>query len=79
MVMAGSWCDVLGQEAGTPRPCTRPADLSVVPGGGWGRGEGRPAFDQYPAEVAALADACARAAAVTGDSTWLTGVEMSVT
>jgi hypothetical protein len=29
--------------------------------------------------VAALADACARAAAVTGDSTWLTGVEMSVT
>jgi hypothetical protein len=44
-----------------------------------GRGEGRPAFDQYPAEVAALADACARAAAVTGDSTWLTGVEMSVT
>jgi hypothetical protein len=29
--------------------------------------------------VAALADACARAADVTGDSAWLTGVEMSVT
>ncbi len=44
-----------------------------------GRGEDRPSFNQYQAEVAALADACARAAAVTGDSTWLTGVEMSVT
>jgi hypothetical protein len=58
---------------------TRNGHLSVVPAGGWGRGEGRPSFDQYPAEVAALADACARAAAVTGDGTWLTGVEMSVT
>ena len=29
--------------------------------------------------LAALADACARAAAVTGDTSWLTGVEMSVT
>jgi hypothetical protein len=28
--------------------------------------------------VAALADACVRAAAVTGDSGWLTGAEMSV-
>jgi hypothetical protein len=58
---------------------TRGGHLSVVPTGGWGRGEDRPAFDQRPAEVAALADACARAAAVTGDSTWLSGVEMSVT
>ncbi len=57
---------------------TRNGHLSVVPAGGWGRGENRPAFDQYPIEVAALADACARAAAVTGDTTWLTGVEMSV-
>jgi hypothetical protein len=53
--------------------------LSVVPAGGWGRGEDRPSFDQHPSEVAALADACARAAAVTGDTTWLTGVAMSVT
>jgi hypothetical protein len=58
---------------------TRDGHLSVVPAGGWGRGESRPAFEQHPVEVAALADACARAAAVTGDSTWLAGVEMSVT
>ena len=57
---------------------TRNGHLSVVPTGGWGRGEDRPAFDQQPSQVAALADACTRAAAVTGDSTWLTGVEMSV-
>jgi len=58
---------------------TRNGHLSVVPAEGWGRGEDRPAFDQYPSQVAALADACTRAAAVTGDTTWLTGVEMSVT
>jgi hypothetical protein len=58
---------------------TRDGHLSVVPTGGWGRGENRPAFDQHPIEVAALADACTRAAAITGDTTWLTGVEMSVT
>jgi hypothetical protein len=58
---------------------TRSGHLSVVPVDGWGRGEGRPAFDQRPIEVSALADACTRAAAVTGDGTWLTGVEMSVT
>jgi hypothetical protein len=58
---------------------TRNGHLSVVPAGGWGRGEDRPSFDQYPSQVAALADACARAAAATGDTTWLSGVEMSVT
>lgn len=57
---------------------TRDGHLSVVPAKGWSPGEDRPAFDQQPAEVAALADACMRAAAVTGDSTWYTGVEMSV-
>jgi hypothetical protein len=57
---------------------TRDGHLSVVPVGGWGPGEGRPAFDQQPIEVAALADACMRAATVTGDSSWLAGVEMSV-
>jgi hypothetical protein len=50
----------------------------VVPAGGWSLGEARPAFDQQPIEVAALADACARAATVTGDSIWLAGVSMSV-
>jgi hypothetical protein len=57
---------------------TRDGHLSVVPTGGWGLGEGRPAFDQQPIEAAALADACMRAAAVTSDSGWLAGVEMSV-
>jgi len=57
---------------------TRDGHLSVVPAGGWGPGEVRPAFDQQPIEVAALSDACMRAAAVTGDSSWLRGVEMSV-
>jgi len=57
---------------------TRDGHLSVVAVGGWGPGEDRPAFDQQPIEVAALADACMRAATVTGDSSWLAGVEMSV-
>jgi hypothetical protein len=57
---------------------TRNGHLSVVPAGGWGQGESRPGFDQQPIEVAALADACARAAAVTGDSSWRSGVGMCV-
>ncbi len=57
---------------------TRDGHLSLVPVGGWSAGEARPAFDQQPIEVAALADACARAAAVTEDSSWLAGVSMSV-
>lgn len=57
---------------------TRNGHLSVVPVGGWGQGERRPGFDQQPIEVAALADACARAAAVTGDPSWLNGVGMCV-
>ena len=57
---------------------TRNGHLSVVPTTGWSLGESRPAFDQQPIEVAALADACQRAAMVTGDSSWLAGVEMAV-
>jgi hypothetical protein len=57
---------------------TRRGHLSVVPAGGWGHGDPRPGFDQQPLEVAALADACARAAAVTGDTSWLTGVGLCV-
>src|SRR4051794_2025085 len=38
--------------------------LSVTPAGGSGPGDDRPGFDQQPIEVAALADACARAAGV---------------
>lgn len=52
--------------------------LSVTPAGGQGPGDRRPAFDQQPIEVAALADACARAAAVTGDDRWLRGVDLAV-
>lgn len=57
---------------------TRDGHLSVVPAAGWGPGEPRPGFEQRPIEVAALADACARAAAVTGDRAWLDGVARSV-
>jgi hypothetical protein len=48
--------------------------LSVTPVGGWGLGEPRPGFDQQPIEVAALADACARAFDSTGDPRWKEGV-----
>ena len=44
--------------------------LSVTPAGGWSRGEPRPGFDQQPIEVAALADACARAHDITGHPRW---------
>ena len=57
---------------------TRRGHLSVVPAGGWGNGEPRPGFDQQPIEVAALADACVRAAVVTGDAGWLSGVGLCV-
>jgi hypothetical protein len=52
--------------------------LSVVPVDGAGPGDVPPAFDQQPIEVAALADACARAASVTGDPAWLAGVDMAI-
>jgi hypothetical protein len=59
---------------------TRDGHLSVVSPRGWGPGEAerRPASEQCPAEVAALADACMRAATVTGDDGWLAGVRMSI-
>jgi hypothetical protein len=57
---------------------TRQGHLSVVPAGGWGQGEQRPGFNQQPLEVAALADACVRAAVVTGETSWLSGVGMCV-
>lgn len=44
--------------------------LSVTPVGGWSAGEPRPGFDQQPIEVATLADACARAAAVDASAIW---------
>jgi hypothetical protein len=57
---------------------TRDGHLSVTPAGGSGAGDFRPAFDQQPIEVASLADACARAAVVDGDSCWADGVHAAV-
>jgi hypothetical protein len=57
---------------------TRDGHLSVVPVGGRGPHDIGPGFDQQPIEVAALADACARAHALTGDDRWAAGVEMAV-
>jgi len=53
--------------------------LSVTPASGSGPGAPRPAFDQQPIEVAALADACARAALVDGaNPAWASGVAKAV-
>ena len=49
--------------------------LSITPVGGWEFGEPRPGFDQQPIEVAALADACWRAYAMTGEPRWRAGLE----
>jgi hypothetical protein len=49
--------------------------LSVAGVGGCGPADTKPQFDQQPIEVAALADACWRAASITGDVTWWEGVD----
>lgn len=49
---------------------TRDGRLSVVPVAGWRRHTPRDRYDQQPIEVAALADACVTAGAVTGDPAW---------
>lgn len=49
--------------------------VSVTPVGGWQPGEPRPGFDQQPIEVAALADACATAFAITGEPAWADTVQ----
>ena len=56
---------------------TRDGHLSVVPAGGCGPGEAGPAFDQQPIEVAALADACARAHLIAGRRRWAEGIELA--
>ncbi|MEB3032051.1 glycosyltransferase [[Mycobacterium] nativiensis] len=48
--------------------------LSPTPAGGRGPDDVRPAFDQQPTEVATLADACARAAAIDPRQIWPDGV-----
>ena len=55
----------------------RDGHLSVVPAGGRDRGDATPGFDQQPIEVAALADACARAHRIAGRRRWAEGVELA--
>ncbi|HKX75165.1 MAG TPA: glycosyltransferase [Acidimicrobiia bacterium] len=45
--------------------------FSFTPAGGRGPGGAQPAYDQQPLEAWAMADACLRAAAITGDRSWL--------
>ncbi|GLZ00094.1 glycosyltransferase [Actinoplanes sp. NBRC 103695] len=52
--------------------------LSVLPSAGWQRGGPRLRHDQQPIEVAALADACATAAAITGGRIWDEGLTRSI-
>jgi hypothetical protein len=49
---------------------TSDGHLSPTPVGGRGVDDARPGFDQQPIEVATLADACARAAAVDANAIW---------
>ena len=52
--------------------------LSPTPVGGAGPDDAPPRFDQQPIEVAAMADACARAHVVTGDDEWRRGVDLAI-
>ena len=52
--------------------------MSVTPVGGAGPGDARPGFDQQPIEVAALADACVRAARLSSAERWRVGLESAV-
>jgi hypothetical protein len=56
---------------------TEDGHLSVTPAGGAGPDDERRRFDQQPIEVATLADACARAAAITGAPGWTEAVRMA--
>jgi hypothetical protein len=52
--------------------------LSVTPVGGAGPDDTGPRYGQQPIELAALADACARAATLDGDRRWSGGVAAAV-
>ncbi len=56
---------------------THDGHLSVVGVGGCGPSDTKPQFDQQPIEVAALADACWRAASISGDARWWDGVDLA--
>ncbi len=55
---------------------TKDGHISVTPVGGWYHDEPRPGFDQQPIEVAALAEAAARAYGLTRDPHWANVVRM---
>ena len=57
---------------------TAPGHLSVTGASGRCASDRGPQFDQQPIEVAALADACARALAVTGRPVWSAGLRTAV-
>jgi hypothetical protein len=52
--------------------------LSPSPVGGADRDDHPPAFDQQPIEVAAMADACARAVRLTGEAEWRRGLVQAI-
>jgi hypothetical protein len=52
--------------------------LSVTPAAGRGPSDVRPGFDQQPIEAGQLAEACARAFAVTGNDDWLDPLRLCV-
>ena len=54
---------------------TRDGHFSPTPVGGRGPGEVEIHFDQQPIEIAAIADACARAWTITGDPRWIAEIE----
>ncbi len=56
---------------------TRDGHLSVVPTEGCGPDEALRGFDQQPIEVAALADACARAHLIAGGRRWAEGIGLA--
>jgi uncharacterized protein YyaL (SSP411 family) len=56
---------------------SRSGHLSVTGSAGRSPQDSAPQFDQQPIEVAAIADACARAFAATADTGWLKGVRLA--
>lgn len=77
--LLGTWkwlTEGLGMLAWLLESETEAGHLSPTPLTGWALGEPRPAFDQQPIEVAALADACARAFDVTADPRWRAAVQL---
>ena len=57
---------------------TNAGHFSLVPAGGANGDDIAPRFDQQPIEAAALADACVRAAKITGAAVWLEYVQRAI-